>query len=91
MQWVRRYPLGGGGFGQCDGDSSFSWNMWVNELQSIGHNQLEGINKASEIVVIGPVGEIARTDGTECAGPVSGKLTMTVIFIWGSSVQDEWE
>ena len=30
--------------------------------------------KASEIVVIGPVGDIARTDGTEWAGPVSGTI-----------------
>ena len=65
-------PVGGGGLGQCDGDSSSSWNMWVNQLQRIGHNQLEG--KASEIVVIGPVGDIARTDGTEWAGPVSGTI-----------------
>ena len=27
--------------------------------------------KASEIVMIGPFGDIARTDGTEWAGPVS--------------------
>ena len=54
-------PVGGGG---SNGDSSSSWNMWVNQLQRIGHNQLEGINRASEIVVIFPVGEIARTDGT---------------------------
>ena len=31
-------------------------------------------DKASEIVVIGPVGDIARTDGTEWAGPVSGTI-----------------
>ena len=67
-------PVGGGGLGQCHGDSSSSWNMWVNQLQRIGHNQIEGLNKASEIVVIGPVGEIARTDGTEWAGPVSGTI-----------------
>ena len=36
------YPVGGGVLGQCDGDSSSSWNMWVNQLQRIGHNQLEG-------------------------------------------------
>ena len=30
--------------------------------------------KASEIVVICPVGDIARTDGTEWAGPVSGTI-----------------
>ena len=30
--------------------------------------------KASEIVVIGPGGDIARTDGTEWAGPVSGTI-----------------
>ena len=48
--------------------------MWVNQLQRIGHNQLEGINRASEIVVIGPFGEIARTDGTEWAGLVSGTI-----------------
>ena len=30
--------------------------------------------KASEIVVIGSVGDIARTDGTEWAGPVSGAI-----------------
>ena len=65
-------PVGGGGLGQFDGDSSSSWNMWVNQLQRIGHNQLEG--KASEIVVIGPVGDIVRTDGTEWAGPVSGTI-----------------
>ena len=62
--------------GQCDGDSASSWDMWVNQLQRIRHNQLEGINKASDIVVIdviGPVGEIART-GTEWAGPVSGAI-----------------
>ena len=47
--------------------------------------------KASEIVVIGPVGDIARTDGTESAGPVCGSLTKTVILIWGSSVQGERE
>ena len=35
-------PVGGGGLGQCDGDSSSNWNMWVNQLQRIGHNQLEG-------------------------------------------------
>ena len=34
--------IGAGGLGQCDGDSSSSWNMWVNQLQRIGHNQLEG-------------------------------------------------
>ena len=48
------------------------WNMWINQLQRIGHNQLEG--KASEIVVICPVGDIARTEGTEWAGPVSGTI-----------------
>ena len=42
--------------------------MWVNQLQRIGHNQQ---GKASEIVVIGPAGEIAKTDGTEWEGPVS--------------------
>ena len=31
---------------ECGGDLS-SWNMWVNQLQRIGHNQLEGINRAS--------------------------------------------
>ena len=36
--------------------------------------QLEGINRASEIVVICPVGEIARTDGTERARPMSGTI-----------------
>ena len=30
--------------------------------------------KASDIVVIGPDGDIARTDGTEWAGPVSGTI-----------------
>ena len=30
--------------------------------------------KASEIVVIGPVGDIARTDGTEWAGSVNGTI-----------------
>ena len=30
--------------------------------------------KESEIVVIGPVGDIARTDGTEWEGPVSGTI-----------------
>ena len=65
-------PSRGCWVGQCDGDSSSSWNMWVNQLQRIGHNQLEG--KASEIVVIGPVGDIARNDGTEWAGPVSGTI-----------------
>ena len=40
--------------------------MWVNQLQRIG--------KASEIVVIGPVWDIAMTDGTEWAGPVSGTI-----------------
>ena len=34
--------VGGGGLGQCDGDSSSNWNMWINQLQRIGHNQLEG-------------------------------------------------
>ena len=34
--------VGGGGLGQCGGDSLSSWNMWVNQLQSIGHKQLEG-------------------------------------------------
>ena len=62
-------PVGGGGLGHCDGDSS---SMWVNQLRRIGQNQLEG--KASEIVVIGPVGDIARIDGTEWAGPVSGTI-----------------
>ena len=64
----------GGGLDRCDGDSSSSWNMWVNHLQRFGQHQLEGINKASEIVVIGPVGGIARTDGAEWAGPVSGTI-----------------
>ena len=41
------FPVGGGGLGQCDGDSSSSWNMWVNQLQRIGHNQLE--NKTKQI------------------------------------------
>ena len=31
-------------------------------------------DKASEIVVIGPVGDIVRIDGTEWAGPVSGTI-----------------
>ena len=31
-------------------------------------------SKASEIVVIGPVGDIARTAGTEWARPVSGTI-----------------
>ena len=61
-------PVGGGGLGQCDGDSSSSWNMWVNQLQRIEHNQLEGIHKASQIVVIGPVGDIDK--GKQCAGRV---------------------
>ena len=30
--------------------------------------------KASDIVVIGPVGNIARTDGAEWVGPVSGTI-----------------
>ena len=42
--------------------------------QRIGHNQLEGINRASEIVVRSPVGAICRTGGTEWAGPVSGNI-----------------
>ena len=66
-------PVGGDGLGQCDGDLS-SWTMWVNQLQRIANNQLQGINRANEIVVKGPVGEIARTDGTEWAGPVSGTI-----------------
>ena len=49
--------VGGGGLGQSDGDSSSSWNMWVNQLQRSGHNQPEGINMASEIVVICPAGK----------------------------------
>ena len=45
------------------------------------------INRASETVVTGPVGEIARTDGTDWQGQCVGPLTRTVILIWGSSVQ----
>ena len=55
-------PVGVGGLGQWDGDSLSSWNMWVRQLERIGHSQLEWINRASEIVVLGPVGEIGRTD-----------------------------
>ena len=33
--------------------------------------KLEGINRACEIVVLGPVG---KTDGTEWARPVSGTI-----------------
>ena len=44
------------------------------QLERIGQSQLEGINRASEIVVIGPVGEIVRTDGTEWTGPMSGTI-----------------
>ena len=37
--------------------------------------------------MIGPVGDIAMTDGAEWAGPVSGTIDYrTVILIWGSSV-----
>ena len=64
-------PVGAGGLGQWVGVSLSSWNMWVSQLERIGNTQLEGINRASEIVVLCPVG---RTDGTEWAGPVSGTI-----------------
>ena len=34
-------PVEGGGLGQWDGDSLSSWNMWVSQLERIGHSQLE--------------------------------------------------
>ena len=66
--------VGGGGLGQCDGDSSSNWNMWINQLHRNWTQPVRRQGKASEIVVIGPVGDIARTDGTEWAGPVSGTI-----------------
>ena len=41
--------------------------------------------------MVGPVGEIGRTDGTEWTGPVSGLLNRTVILIRGRSGQREWD
>ena len=58
-------PVGGGGLGQCDGDSSSNWHMWINQLQRNGPQPVRRQGKASEIVMRGPVGDIARTDGTE--------------------------
>ena len=60
-------PVGGGGLGQCDGDVGKSITKdWTQPVRRQG--------KPSEIVVIGPVGDIARTDGTAWAGPVSGTI-----------------
>ena len=34
-------PVGGGGLDQWYGDSLVSWNMWVSQVERIGHSQLE--------------------------------------------------
>ena len=48
-----------------------SWNkMWVGQLGRIGRSQLEGVCRASEIRMLGEVGEVERTDGTEWEGPM---------------------
>ena len=47
-------PVRGGVLGQWEGDSLSSWKMWVSVKWEGRHSQL---------VVLGTVGEIGRTDG----------------------------
>ena len=59
-------PVGGGGLVQLEHVGKSITKDWTQPVRRQ--------DKASEIVVIGPVGDIARTDGTEWAGPVSGTI-----------------
>ena len=53
------------------------WVSVMEIVRPIGKDWTQPVRrqgKTSEIVIIGPVGDIVRTDGTEWAGPVSGTI-----------------
>ena len=58
---------------------SVGWR-WFVQLEHVGKSIGKDwatpvrVYRASDIMVLGPVGEIGRTDGTEWTGPVSGTI-----------------
>ena len=64
------------GLGQWDRDGLSSWNnIWVGQFGRIGHSQLEGGGRASDIVMLGPVGKlvelVVQSGGKgQCMGPL---------------------